>query len=73
MPYCVYMSLSYLRITEVFKCNFTNTRIYNFDALKPHFYIVNLVFTGLYNIILISAQKRRFWILVRTATPRRFK
>ena len=55
LPYCVYMSMSYLRITEVFKGNFTKTRLYNFDALQPHFYIVKLGFTGVYNIILISA------------------
>ena len=32
------------------------TRLYNFDPLKPHFYIVNLGFTGVYIIFLISAQ-----------------
>ena len=45
----------------------TKTRLYNFDPLKPHFYIVKLGFTGL-----ISAQKHRLWVLVRTASPRRF-
>ena len=38
----------------------TKTRLYNFDPLKPHFYIVKLGFTGVqknvYNIFLISAQ-----------------
>ena len=34
----------------------TKTRLYNFDPLKPHFYIVKLVFTGVYIIFLISAQ-----------------
>ena len=34
----------------------TKTRLYNFDPLKPHFYIVKLGFTGLYIIFLISAQ-----------------
>ena len=34
----------------------TKTRLYNFDPLKPHFYIVNLGFTGVYIIFLISAQ-----------------
>ena len=29
---------------------------YNFDPLKPHFYIVKLGFTGVYIIFLISAQ-----------------
>ena len=34
----------------------TKTRLYNFDPIKPHFYIVKLGFTGLYSIFLISAQ-----------------
>ena len=32
------------------------TYLYNFDPLKPHFYIVKLGFTGVYTIFLISAQ-----------------
>ena len=40
--------------------------------LKPHFYIVKLGFTGVYIIFRISAQKHRLWVLVRTASPRRF-
>ena len=48
------------------------TCLYNFDPLKPHFYIVKLGFTGVYIIFLISAQKHRLWVLVRTASPRRF-
>ena len=35
----------------------TKTCLYNFDPLKPHFYIVKLGLTGVYNIFLISAQK----------------
>ena len=42
----------------------TKTRLYNFDPLKPHFYIVKLGFTGVYIIFLISAQKHRLWVLV---------
>ena len=34
----------------------TKTHLYNFDPLKPHFYIVKLGFTGVYIIFLISAQ-----------------
>ena len=34
----------------------TKTRLYNFDPLEPHFYIVKLGFTGVYIILLISAQ-----------------
>ena len=47
--------------------------LYNFDPLKPHFYIVKLGFTGVYMIFLVSAQKHRLCVLVRTASPRRFK
>ena len=43
-----------------FFCNIwttiTKTRLYNFDPLKPHFYIVKLGFTGVYIIFLISVQ-----------------
>ena len=46
----------------------TKTCLYNFDPLKPHFYIVKLGFTGVY-IFHISAQKHRLWVLVRTASP----
>ena len=46
----------------------TKTYLYNFDPLKPHFYIVKLGFTGVYIIFLISAQKHRLWVLVRTAS-----
>ena len=37
----------------------TKTYLYNFDPLKPHFYIVKLGFTGVCIIFLISAQKHR--------------
>ena len=48
----------------------TKPRLYNFDPLKAHFYIVKLGFTGVYIIFLISAQKHRLWVLVRTALSR---
>ena len=48
------------------------TCLYNVDPLKPHFYIVKLGFTGVYIIFLVSAQKHRLWVLVRTASARRF-
>ena len=56
----------------VFDLSITKTRLYNFDPLKPHFYIVKLGFTGVYIIFLIFAQKHILWVLVRTASPRRF-
>ena len=34
------------------------TRLYKFDPLKPHFYLVKLGFTGVYIFFLISAQKQ---------------
>ena len=34
----------------------TKTCLYNFDPLKPHFYIVKLGFTGVNIIFVISAQ-----------------
>ena len=34
----------------------TKTCLYNFDPLKPHFYIVKLGFTGVNIIFLVSAQ-----------------
>ena len=48
----------------------TKTCLYNFDPLKPHFYIVKLGFTGVYTIFLISAGKHSLWVLVRTASSR---
>ena len=41
--------------------NITKTSLYNFDLLKPHFFMVELGFTGVYIIFLISAQKHRLW------------
>ena len=40
-------------------CYITKTCLYDFDPLKPHFYIVKLGFTGVYIIFLISAEKHR--------------
>ena len=34
----------------------TKTYLYNFDPLKPHFYMVKLGFTGVYISFHISAQ-----------------
>ena len=43
----------------------------NVHLFTPHFYIVKLGFTGVY-IFLIFALKHRLWVLVRTASVRRF-
>ena len=52
---------------NIIKSFIKKTRLYNFDPLQPHYYIVKLGFTGVYIIFLISAQKHRLWVLVRTA------
>ena len=49
----------------------TKTSPCNENPLTPHFYIVKLGFTGVY-IFLIFAPKHRLWVLVRTASLRRF-
>ena len=50
----------------------TKTCLYNVDPLKPHFYIVKLWFTRVYIIFHNSAQKHRLWVLIRTASSKRF-
>ena len=50
----------------------TKTHLYYSDPLKPQFYTVKLGFTGVYIILPIFAQKHRLWVLIRTASPRRF-
>ena len=59
--YCKYWQLASSTCTVNFTgaCRLytiTKTYLYNFDPLKPHFYIVKLGFTGVYIIFLISAQ-----------------
>ena len=66
------VSLSSAEFAQSAKADITKTCLYNFDPLKPHFYIVKLGFTGVYIIFLISAQKHILWVLVRTASSRRF-
>ena len=39
-----------------FRAYITKTYLYNFEPLKPHFYIVKLGLTGVFIIFLISAQ-----------------
>ena len=48
------------------------TCLYNFDPLKPQFYIVKLGFRGVYIIFLICAQKHRLWVFARIALVGRF-
>ena len=51
-----------------YRTNITQTRLFNSDPLKPHFYVVKLGFKGVYIIFLIFAKKHRLWVLVRTAS-----
>ena len=53
-------------------CLSPKTCLYNFDPLKPYFYIVKLGFTGVYIIFLIFCSKNRLWVLIRTASLRQF-
>ena len=56
--------INYYNVSLIFLNNYkraafvtiTKTYLYNFDPLKPHFYIVKLGFTGVYIIFLISVQ-----------------
>ena len=52
VPFCIRETLLKLCLMEII----TKTYLFNFDPLKPHFYIVKLGFTGVYIIFLISAQ-----------------
>ena len=49
-PPCPYMVKTFKNLL------ITETCLYNFDPLKPHFYTVKLGFTGVYIIFLISVQ-----------------
>ena len=51
-----------LSVSVLGNCSVTKTCLYNFDPLKPHFYIVKLV----YIIFLISAQNHRLWVQYET-------
>ena len=44
----------------------------NVYPLKPHFYIEKLGYAGVYQFFFIFAPKHRLWVLVRTASARRF-
>ena len=60
------------RIVKISEKIISKTRLYNFDPIEPHFYILKLGYTGVYIIFLISTQKHRLWVLVRTALLRWF-
>ena len=54
------------------KQNIRKTCPCNEFPLKPHFYIEKLGFAGVYLFFLFFAPKHRLWVLVRTASARRF-
>ena len=48
-----------MKLGSVYFCRnelITKTCLYNFNPLKPHFYIVKLGFAGVYIIFVISAK-----------------
>ena len=66
------LSFVWTKLEDTFSEGITKTCLCYFDPLKRHFYIVKLGFTGVYRILLISAQKHSLWVLVRTASQRQF-
>ena len=62
-----YSKCTQRRLIRLYECTGSSRKhAYNLDPLKPHVYIVKLGFTGVYISFLISAQKHRLWVLVRT-------
>ena len=43
-----------------------------FTPYIPFLYSISGVYSGIHYFFLISAQKHRLWVLVRTASPKRF-
>ena len=58
-----------LILYENFDSHITKTCLYNFDPLKPHFYIVKLGFTELYIIIFYFCSKHRFFCVYSLEPP----
>ena len=53
---CTFLDNWKYSVIEPFAFSITKTCLYNFDPLKPHFYIVKLWFTGVHISFHISAQ-----------------
>ena len=64
-----YYTVSYASQSILYSCNLSPGNVY---PLIPHFYIVKLGNAGVYLYFLFFAPKHRLWVLVRTASPRRF-
>ena len=58
-------------LLQICFCFITRTCLYYVEPLKPLLYCTTGVYR-VYIIFLISAQKHRLWVLVTTASPRRF-
>ena len=59
---CFFFFIVHIRVIpkHIIICNrITKTRLYNFNPLKPHFYMEKLGFTWVFIIVLIAAQKHR--------------
>ena len=59
-------------LVQLFIISITKTNLYNFDPLKPQLLYSKTGVYKVYIIFLISAQKHRLWVLVLTASARRF-
>ena len=51
------MSRTNFHDVRAIECLITKTRLYNFDPLKPYFYIVKLGFTGVYILFFLFLLK----------------
>ena len=54
----LFLFFEVFRFLFMFVCFITKTFLYNFDPLKPTFYIVKLGFTWVYIIFVISTPKQ---------------
>ena len=80
---CIYAVLANISFAVFYITHKSPMRIYTI-ASRKHAYIIStplnstflfvkLGFTGVYIIFLISAQKHRLWVLIGTASSRRFQ
>ena len=72
----LYSTCAPIQCNQGFCAPLTASRKHTYIILsprKPHFYIIKLGFIGVYLIFLISDQIHRLWVLVRTASVRRFQ
>lgn len=70
LRYTIRLSYAFSRHYEKERTH--NALLYNFHPSKPHVYVAGLGSTGVYIIFIISSEKHRLWVLVRTPLVRRF-